>query len=90
MNAWIWLLAAVVAGAAAYYTGWRAWDGYRRRDVLDANTDRYLAWRGRAAPPSGRPSEGMTGEERRNVYIGIGLGIVAVVCVFVFLSYPPG
>ncbi len=90
MNAWIWLLAAVVAGAAAYYIGWRAWDSYRHRDVLDANTDRYLAWRGRAAAPSNRPPEGMTGEERRKIYIGIGLGIVAVACFFVFLSYPPG
>ena len=85
--AWIWLLGAVVAGAAAYLVGWRVWDQYRRRDVQDANTDRYMAWRGRAAPSSGRPSEGMTGEERRHVYAGIALGVVALFCLVGFFTY---
>jgi hypothetical protein len=88
LMAWNWLLGAVIATAAAYLVGWRAWDQYRRRDVQDANADRYMAWRGRAMPSSGRPSEGMTGEERRRVYIGAGLVVVAVFCLVGFFSSP--
>ncbi len=87
MTAWPWLLAALVAGAASYLVGWRAWEAYRRRDVADANADRYMAWRGRAMSRSERPSEGMTGEERRSVFIGIGLGVVALFCLVGFFTY---
>ncbi len=87
MIAWIWLLGAVLAGAAAYLVGWRAWQQYRHRDVQDANADRYMAWRGRAMPPSGRPREGMTREERRHMYAGIALGVVAVFCLVGFFTY---
>lgn len=87
MTAWIWLLAAAVAGVAAYFVGWRAWEQYRLRDHVDANTDRYLGWRGRARPQSGRPNEGMTGEERRRVYAGIALGVVAIFCLVGFFTY---
>ncbi len=87
MTAWIWLLATAVATVAAYLIGWRSWEQYRRRDVSDANTDRYMTWRGRAMPPAGRPSEGMTGEERRHVYIGLALGVAAVFCLVGFFTY---
>lgn len=81
-----WLALAIAAGIGAYAVGWPAWIGYRRRDRRDSNTERYLAWRGRAV--RGQPSarEGMTGEERRRVYIGAALGIVAVLALFAFFA----
>ena len=81
-----WLALAIAAGIGAYVVGWPAWIGYRRRDRRDSNTERYLAWRGRAV--RGQPSarEGMTGEERRRVYIGAALGIVAVLALLAFFA----
>ena len=81
-----WLALAIAAGIGAYVVGWPAWIGYRRRDRRDSNTERYLAWRGRAV--RGQPSarEGMTGEERRRVYIGAALGFVAVLALFAFFA----
>jgi hypothetical protein len=86
MSPLVWLVVAGAAGVAAYLVGWPAWNGYRSRDRRDSNTERYLAWRGRAV--RGQPStrEGMTGEERRRVYIGAALGIVAVVALFAFFA----
>ena len=60
MTAWIWLLAAAVAGVAAYFVGWRAWEQYRLRDHVDANTDRYLGWRGQG----GASASGCAGTSR--------------------------
>ena len=81
-----WLALAIAAGIGAYVVGWPAWIGYRRRDRRDSNTERYLAWRGRAV--RGQPSarEGMTGGERRRVYIGAALGIVGVLALFAFFA----
>ncbi len=87
MSAWIWLLAAAAAGVAAYLVGWPAWQQYRLRDRVDANTERYLGWRGRSRTAAGRPSEGMTGEERRRVYVGVALGVVAIFCLVGFFTY---
>lgn|GEM_PF-3107074 len=84
---WLWLLGTVGALGAAYLVGWPAWMRYRQRDAGDTNTDRYLAWRGRAVRSAGRPREGMTGEERRRIYLGVGLGVVAVFCLVGFFSY---
>jgi hypothetical protein len=80
-----WLLIAAVAGAGAYLTAWPAWHAYRAREARDTNTERYLAWRGRASRvPSAR--EGMTGEERRRVYGGLGLGVLAVMALVAFFA----
>ncbi len=87
MNAWPWLLATIVAAAAGYLTGWPAWQQYRSRDARDMNADRYLAWRGRASRPTERPREGMTREERRRIYLAIGLAVVAVFCLVGFYTY---
>ena len=84
---WLWLLGAAGALGAAYLVGWPSWMHYRQRDARDTNTDRYLAWRGRAARSAGRPREGMTAEERRRIYLGIGLGVVAVFCLVGFFTY---
>jgi hypothetical protein len=79
-----WLAVGVVAGAAAYFVAWPAWRSYRSRDRRDSNTERYLAWRGRAvrgAPPA---REGMTQDERRRIYAGAALGMVALVALVAF------
>ena len=80
-----WLAVAVVAGLAAWAVGWPAWRQYRAREASESNTERYLAWRGRT-PKGERPKEGMTGEERRRIYVGVALGIAAVVALLAFFG----
>jgi hypothetical protein len=80
-----WLVVAIVAAVAAYVVAWPAWQSYRTREARDTNTERYLAWRGRASRgPSVR--EGMTGEERRRIYAGAALGVLAVVALIAFFA----
>ena len=85
MPAIAWLLAALASGAGAYLVGWPAWRSYRSRDAVDSNSERYLAWRGRASHEP-RPREGMTGEERRRVYAGVVLGIAAAAALIAFFA----
>lgn len=87
MPALVWLLVTVVAAIGAYLVGWPAWQSYRSREARDLNTERYLAWRGRA-PRTARASvsEGMTGEERRRIYGGVALAAVAVVSLLAFFA----
>lgn len=81
----LWLAVAIVAGVLAYLVAWPAWQSYRSREARDLNTERYLAWRGRAPRrSSGSASEGMTGEERRRVTIGLALGALAVIALIAF------
>jgi hypothetical protein len=87
VTAWLWLLGTLVSAAGSYLLGWPAWQQYRSRESRDLNTDRYLAWRGRASRPGTSASEGMTGEERRRIYLGAFLGLVAVFCLVGFFSY---
>jgi hypothetical protein len=80
-----WLIVAVIAGIGAYLVAWPAWQAYRARDARDTNTERYLAWRGRASRvPTAR--EGMTGEERRRIYGGVALGAVALLALVAFFA----
>lgn len=83
-----WLAVAVAAAVGAYLVGWPAWRSYRQREARDLNTERYLAWRGRAPRPGSRASaaEGMTGEERRRVYVGAALAVAAVVSLLAFFA----
>ena len=60
----VWL-AVAVAAVGAWLVGWPVWSRAERFE-RDTNTERYLAWRGRARE---RPatSEGWTAEERRRL-----------------------
>ena len=81
----LWLAIAIVAGIAAYLVGWPAWQGYQARETRDANAERYLQWRGRAdRRPGVSTREGMTGEERRRIYTGVGLAVASVVALLAF------
>jgi hypothetical protein len=85
--AWIWLVATVAAAVGAYVAGWPAWSGYRSRESRDLNTERYLAWRGRAdRRPVSSTREGMTVAERRRMWIAAGLGTAAVFCLVGFMT----
>jgi hypothetical protein len=76
---WLWLLGAVVLGGAAYAAG--------SRESRDLNTERYLAWRGRADRTGASSSEGMTGEERRRLWIAAALGAAALFALVAFFTY---
>ena len=81
----VWLVVALAAALAAYMVGWPAWTSYRAREARDTNSERYLAWRGRAVRGQSRaPREGMTGEERRRIYLGGALAVVAAVALVAF------
>ncbi len=80
-----WLVIAILAALGAYLVGWPAWQGYRSRESRDDNTERYLAWRGRAdRTPRTTTREGMTGEERRRMYAGAALVALAVIGLLAF------
>lgn len=82
-----WLAVALAAGIGAYLVGWPAWNGYRRREARDENTERYLAWRGRAdRTPRSSVREGMTGEERRRIYLGAALAVLVVIALLAFFA----
>ena len=79
--AWLFLLGALLTGLMAYRVGWPAWTGYRQREARDLNAERYNAWRGRANPPGASLREGMTGAERRSLWLAGALALAAVVCL---------
>jgi hypothetical protein len=83
--AWLFLLAAVVCGAGAYAVGWPTWTGYRQREARDANAERYLAWRGRAASPVDSGGGGPTRPERRRIWLAGLLAGAAFALVLAFL-----
>jgi hypothetical protein len=87
VNPLIWLALAAAAGAGAAALGWPAWQSVRERRTRDTNADRYLAWRGRAAPPSVlRVSGRLTPWEQRRALAAafcIGLAVMGLVLYFV-------
>jgi hypothetical protein len=85
MSAWVWLLVAVVAAVAAYLIGWPAWSGYAARRRRDLNTERYLAWRGRAGERAPDPT--LTSRERAQLVVAGVLALVAVFALVGFLTY---
>jgi hypothetical protein len=85
MSPLVWLGLALAAGAGGILVAGPAWRSYRSRDERDLNSERYLAWRGRA--PRGQHAstrEGMTGEERRRLLIGAALGLLGVAALVAF------
>ena len=85
MSPLAWLALAIVAALGAWWIGWPAWQSYRSRDRRDANVDRYLSWRGRAdRRPRTSLDEGPTREERRRLWIGAALALVAVGALITF------
>jgi hypothetical protein len=82
---WLWLLGATLAGAAAYVVGWPVLAGVSARRARDLNTERYLAWRGRAGerPPDPKVTSG----ERGRLAVAGVLALVAAFCLVGFLTY---
>jgi hypothetical protein len=80
----LWLIGTLGFGGAAYLVGWPAWTGYRGREARDLNAERYLAWRGRADRTAPTTGEGMTGEERRRLFVAAALAAAALVCLIAF------
>lgn len=78
-----WLLVAIVAAAAAYAVAWPVWQESGARDARDTNTERYLAWRGRASRAPAR-SERWSGKHRRRLAVG---GVLAVVAVGALIGF---
>lgn len=85
MSAWLWLLAAAIAAGGAYVVGWRTWSGFLARRRRDLNTERYLAWRGRAGERP--PDATLTRLERGRLGLAAILGLVAVFCLVGFFTY---
>ena len=87
--AWLFLVAAVVSAAAAYRVGWPAGTCSRQREARDLNAESYLAWRGRASSPAmSGMHEGLTGAERRQLWLGglLAAGAVALLIAFFIAS----
>jgi hypothetical protein len=80
------LIVALVNGVASLVVGLPAWRSYREREARNRNAERYLSWRGRADRPGASLREGMTGAERRRIWLGAGLALIAVACLVIGLS----
>ena len=77
------LLAALLAGGAAWAVGWPAWRASRARLERDLNAERYLAWRGRASRGDA-PRPGLTRGERLRLSAAAVLGAIGVACLVAF------
>ena len=85
MSAWIWLVVAGVTATGAFLVGWPAWTGFAARRRRDLNTDRYLAWRGRAGERPPDPT--LTRQERARLMVAATLALVAVFALVGFFTY---
>ena len=83
---WILPILAVLAGLGAYLIGWPAWTSYRMREARDQNAERYAAWRGRANEQRLTVHQGLTGDERRKLWVAAALAMVAVACLIGFFA----
>ena len=82
---WIWLVVATAAGIGAYLLGWPTWSTCVARRRRDLNTERYLAWRGRAGERPADPR--LSDAERRRLLVACGLALAAVFSVVGFFTY---
>lgn len=86
----LWLLAAVVLGAAAVGLGWPAYRARRAREAGDLNAERYRSWRGRATPsrPLGKSALDDIAElrQRQRLIAAAVLGAAAFFCLVAFFS----
>jgi hypothetical protein len=79
----VWLGLALVVGIGSYLVGRPAWRSRRDRISRDTNTERYLAWRGRAREAT--PDAGTwTSEERVRLLVAGALGVASVVALIGF------
>jgi hypothetical protein len=85
MSAWIWLVIAAAAAIGAYLAGWPAWTGFAARRHRDLNTERYLAWRGRAGKRLPDPT--LTSRERARLAVAGALALLAVFALVGFFTY---
>ena len=85
MSAWVWLVGALAAAVAAYLVGWPTWGAFAARRRRDLNTERYLAWRGRASERPPDPT--MTSGERTRLAVAAALALAAVFCLVGFFTY---
>jgi hypothetical protein len=76
-----WLIAAIGLAAAAAWIGGPAWRSYRAERWQAANSDKYLAWRGRAERSPGPPAS-----VPWRVWLAVSLAVVAVGCAVIGLS----
>lgn len=85
MSSVVWLIGALAAGAAAFVVAVPAWRNHQARQRRDLNTERYLAWRGRAGerPPDPQLARG----ERGRLAVAGVLTLVAVFCLVGFFTY---
>ena len=79
------LFAALVAGAAGAVIGLPAWRSWQARAAAGRNTERYLAWRGRA-DRSAPEAQQMTPAERRRIAVGAAFAAVAIICLVIGLT----
>jgi hypothetical protein len=80
------LVAALVAGAAGAVIGLPAWRSWQARAAADRNTERYLAWRGRADRSVPGPGQQMTPAERWRIAVGAALALAAIACLVIGLT----
>ena len=85
MTSWPWLLGTLAASAGALLVGWPTWSAIRARGSRDLNAERYLAWRGRAAPRPADPRP--TRAERRRLVLAALLALAALFCLVGFFTY---
>jgi hypothetical protein len=78
-----WLLVAIIAGMGAWVVGLPVVRARRERAERDTNTERYLAWRGRASEAS-RLGSPEPPDERPRLIGAAALAVVAVAALIGF------
>jgi len=83
MPSFVWILVAIIAGAGAWVVGSPVIRARRERAERDTNTERYLAWRGRASEAS-RLGSPEPPDERPRLFVALALAAVAVAALIGF------